>query len=244
MDIDRAFSIRLSIRPLRWIINVLGLYVLLLIGACPAVISNPIPPPPSVRILTPAETQKKIQIDFVESELATRLKSNYGAKVRGIATTLVDEAHFGQLDPLFVLAVIEVESNFDVEACSSSKAKGLMQILPSTFASLNPTGSIFDPIENVRAGTRYLVQLGRSFRRPESILMAYNGGPGKTSQYLEALARGDEYPISDEMRTYPGKVMANYKRLLAKTGHKPAQAGKLFRTPNKSLMVASIDKQP
>jgi len=243
MDIDRVFSIRLSIRPLRWAINVLGLYVLLLIGACPAVISNPIPPP-VIRILTPAETQKKIQIDFVESELTARLKSNNGAKVRAIAATLVDEAHIGRLDPLFVLAVIEVESNFDVEACSSSKAKGLMQILPSTFASLNPTGSIFDPVENVRAGTRYLVLLGDSFRRPESILMAYNGGPGTTSKYLKAQAEGEEYPISHEMRTYPGKVMANYKRLLAKTGHKPVLAGKLFRIANTPLMVASIDKQP
>jgi soluble lytic murein transglycosylase-like protein len=119
-----------------------------------------------------------------------------------------------------------------------------MQILPSTFASLNPTGSIFDPVENVRAGTRYLALLGASFRRPESILMAYNGGPGRTSQYLKAQAAGDYYPISDEMRNYPWKVMSKYKRLLAKTGQKPANAHKLFRVSNTPTMVASIGKQP
>jgi soluble lytic murein transglycosylase-like protein len=74
--------------------------------------------------------------------------------------------------------------------------------------------------------------------------MAYNGGPGRTSQYLKAQARGEEYQISEEMRTYPSKVMSKYKRLLVKTGQKQANAHKLFRVSDAPLMVASFGKQP
>jgi soluble lytic murein transglycosylase-like protein len=243
MDIDKVVKIRINIRPLRWLVNVMGGFMLLSMMACPAVVGNP-PPPPLVRILSAVEQAKVAQVAFIELEIMSRPGTATDFPARTVATTLVQEAHDVRLDPLFVLAVIEAESNFDVEACSPSKAKGLMQILPSTFASLNPTGSIFDPVENVRAGTRYLALLGTSFRRPESILMAYNGGPSRTSQYLKAQATGDYYPISHEMQTYPGKVMSKYKRLLAKTGQKPANAHKLFRVSDALMPVASIGKQP
>jgi soluble lytic murein transglycosylase-like protein len=243
MDIDKVVKIRISVRPLRWLVNVIGGFMLLSMVACPAVTGN-LPPPPVVRILSATEQAKLAQVAFIELEIMSRPGTAAGFPAKTVAAALVQEAHDVRLDPLFVLAVIEAESNFDVEACSPSKAKGLMQILPSTFASLNPTGSIFDPVENVRAGTRYLALLGTSFRRPESILMAYNGGPGRTSQYLKAQAIGEDYPISDEMRTYPGKVMSKYKRLLAKTGQKPANAHKLFRVTDAPVSMASIGKQP
>ena len=243
MDIDKVVKIQFNVRPLRWLVNVLGGFMLLSMVACPAVAGN-LPPPPIVRILSVAERAKLEQIAFIELEIMSRPGTAANFPVKAVATILVHEAHEAQLDPLFVLAVIETESNFDLEACSPAKAKGLMQILPSTFASLNPTGSIFDPVENVRAGIRYLALLGTSFRRPESILMAYNGGPGKAGRYLKAQAAGDDYPIPDEMRTYPHKVMSKYKRLLAKTGQKPTLAHKLFKVSNTPVMVASVGKQP
>lgn len=243
MDIDKVVEIQFNVRPLRWLVNVLGGFMLLSMAACPAPIAN-LPPPPIVRILSAAEQAKLEQVAFIELEIMSRPGTVTSFPAKAVATILVHEAHEARLDPLFVLAVIETESNFDLEACSPAKAKGLMQILPSTFASLNPTGSIFDPVENVRAGIRYLALLGTSFRRPESILMAYNGGPGRTTQYLKAQAMGDYYPISDEMRTYPYKVMSKYKRLLVKTGQNSAHAHKLFKVPNTPLTVASIGKQP
>jgi soluble lytic murein transglycosylase-like protein len=238
MDIDKTINIQ--VRPLRWLVNVLGAITLLSMVACPATVHNP----PPIKVMSAAERARAAQIEFIEREIMSRPGVVAGFPAKLVAAALVQEAHSVRLDPLFILAVIEAESNFDVEACSPSKAKGLMQILPSTFASLNPKGSIFDPVENVRAGTRYLALLGGSFRRPESILMAYNGGPSRATRYLNAQVRGEDYPISDEMRNYPHKVMSKYKRLLAKVGQKPANAHKLFRGAAGPVMVASAGKQP
>ncbi len=238
MDYHKSITISFSIRPFKMAVNALLLAATLLVACVPAPIANILPPAP-VTILTAEQQHRKTQVDFVESELRGRVRGMDGDKVRLVAATLVDESRAARLDPLFVLAVIEAESNFDVEACSASKAKGLMQILPTTFAWLEAPGSLFNPVDNVRAGVRYLSHLSKSFHRPESILMAYNGGPSKTSKYLRAQAEGDEYPISHEMRSYPGKVMGNYKKLLVKTGQKPQQAHKLFKVSNTPILFVA-----
>jgi hypothetical protein len=234
--LDRSIHVSFSIRPFAMLVRATGLSLLLL-GACvPAPVGH-LPLPPVV--LTETDILRNRQVTLVFSELEPRLKNHGDYDVRKIAETIVSESAGAGLDPLFVLAVIEAESNFDTEACSSSKAKGLMQILPSTFRSLNPTGSIFDPVENVRAGTRYLSLLTRSFKRPESVLMAYNGGPGTAGRYIRARDAGDDVEaFSWEMRSYPHKVMSNYKRLLAKTGQKPALAHKLYLAAKPKIVVA------
>lgn len=238
MDYHKSITISFSIRPFKMAVNLLLLATTLLVACVPAPTANLAPPAP-VTILTTEQQHRKTQVDFVESELRAKLRGGETDKIRLVASTLVDEARAAKLDPLFVLAVIETESNFDVEACSSSKAKGLMQILPTTFEWLDAPGSLFNPVDNVRAGTRYLAHLSKSFRRPESILMAYNGGPGKTSQYLRAQSRGEEYQIPYEMQAYPGKVMKNYKKLLVKTGQKTQHAHKLFKATNTPILFVA-----
>jgi hypothetical protein len=243
MDIDKVLKLRFNVRPLRWCINALAIALFLGVVAYPVAMGH-LPPPPPVKILSPIEQTQMAQISFIETEIMSRPGTVANFPARVVATTLVHEAHKARLDPLFVLAVVEAESNFVIDARSHANAKGLMQILPSTFAAMNPTGNIFDPAENIRAGTRLLGLLMGSFHRPESILMAYNGGPSRTAKYLNAQAVGEDYPISEEMRTYPRKVMSKYKRLLAKAGHRPTDAHKLFKVPNKPVSRPSIGKQP
>lgn len=226
MDYNSSFTISITIRPFKMAVQAILLSFVFLTACLPTTTANLPPPPPQLSV---AHQEYRSQVDFIEAELQAKIRGSTDVPTREVARILVDESRAAGLDPLFVLAVIETESNFDVEACSPSRAKGLMQIIPSTFKWILPSGRPFNPVDNVQAGTRYLAYLSKSFRRPESILMAYNGGPGQATNYLKAQAQGDEYPISHEMRTYPGKVMGNYKKLLTKTGQKPQQAHKLFK---------------
>ncbi len=107
-----------------------------------------------------------------------------------LAATVVDEGQRNDLDPLRLLAVISVESEFDPEACSSAQARGLLQIRDSTRNAmaekegLNSCDS--DPLTNVKLGARYLGLLKRQFRgREELALMAYNAGPQRLVKAIE-----------------------------------------------------------
>ena len=62
------------------------------------------------------------------------------------------------VDADLITSVIAVESNFDPKALSRKNARGLMQLLPETAARLG-VQDIYDPQENIDAGTRYLREL-------------------------------------------------------------------------------------
>jgi hypothetical protein len=80
------------------------------------------------------------------------------------------------LDPALVLAVIAVESNFQVGAVSPKNAMGLMQLIPETavrFGVANP----FDPMQNLQGGMRYLRWLLAYFEGDVTLALAgYNAG--------------------------------------------------------------------
>ncbi len=87
------------------------------------------------------------------------------------------------LDPSLVRAVVRAESNFDPQAVSPAGAKGLMQLTDATARSLGVT-DVFDPAQNVAAGTRYLKQLLTRFGGDlPRALAAYNAGPGAVEQF-------------------------------------------------------------
>jgi soluble lytic murein transglycosylase-like protein len=78
--------------------------------------------------------------------------------------------------PLAMLvAVGQVESRLDADARSSADARGLLQVLPSTGASLRL--DVDHPDSNVLAGARYLRLLLDRFQSPDLALAAYNAGP-------------------------------------------------------------------
>lgn len=131
-----------------------------------------------------------------------------------LAAAIFSEATEAGLDPLFVLALIEVESGFDVDAVSHRGARGLMQLRPATFQReverLNlETGDPEDPVVNVRAGIRYYARLLRDFRQNHELaLMAYNAGPQRISKL-----RREDGGIPERYRAYPRRVHAELRRL-------------------------------
>lgn len=86
------------------------------------------------------------------------------------------------LDPALIYSVIKVESAGDPKAVSPAGAKGLMQLKDSTAAELG-VNEVFDPEENIKAGSRYLGRLIKRFGSLELGLAAYNAGPGTVSRY-------------------------------------------------------------
>lgn len=83
------------------------------------------------------------------------------------------------IDYSFVLALIDQESSFTINAVSDTGDYGLFQINEINFEELeNKLGitDISDPYENTRAGMFILRKLFEKYEEPTKVLMAYNMG--------------------------------------------------------------------
>ena len=94
------------------------------------------------------------------------------SKFRSAFTNAANDTGF-QLSML--VAVAQVESRFVPNAVSSKNARGLLQVMPTTGASLKL--NVDDPATNVLAGARYLRLLLDRYKRTDLALAAYNAGP-------------------------------------------------------------------
>ncbi|HJW94732.1 MAG TPA: lytic transglycosylase domain-containing protein [Thermoanaerobaculia bacterium] len=92
------------------------------------------------------------------------------------------EARRNNLAPELVAAVVEAESDFRPRLISDKNAQGLMQIVPET-GRLMGAGNLFDPEENIAAGTKYLRYLFDRFGDQRTALAAYNAGEGNIERY-------------------------------------------------------------
>jgi Transglycosylase SLT domain len=87
------------------------------------------------------------------------------------------------MDADLITSVIAAESNFDPKAVSKKNARGLMQLLPQTAARFG-VRNIFDPQENIDAGTHYLRDLLQRYNNDLALaLAAYNAGPERVQQF-------------------------------------------------------------
>lgn len=121
-----------------------------------------------------------------------------------------------------VYAVIKTESGFRPKALSPVGARGLMQIIPETFAwaqvkrsepeNLNED-ALFDPEINIKYGTYILSLLLNEFKDNDVALCAYHAGRGKVMDWL-----GNKQYSSDGKRleVIPSKVTLDYVRKVNK----------------------------
>jgi Transglycosylase SLT domain len=108
------------------------------------------------------------------------------------------------VDANLVYSVIAAESNFDPKAISHRNARGLMQLMPETASRLG-VKNIFDPKENIDAGTRYLSELLLRYNNDLVLtLAAYNAGPERVAQY------GSRVPPYRETQSYVLRVKRKY----------------------------------
>jgi soluble lytic murein transglycosylase-like protein len=149
------------------------------------------------------------------------------------------------LDQAVVLAFAKQESRFQPAALSKAGARGVMQIMPQTAATITHDRSLAgsnkerldDPIYSLTLGQNYLLDLiERQNGDLFSIAAAYNAGEGNLSKW-QALREGDTDPLLfietiplAETRDYIKRVMANmwmYRRRLGQptTGLDDAAAG-------------------
>jgi len=119
------------------------------------------------------------------------------------------------VDADLITSVIAAESNFNPQAISRRDARGLMQLLPATAARLG-VKNIFDPQENIEAGTHYLSDLLVLYKNDLALaLAAYNAGPDRVQRY------GQRVPPFAETISYVRRVKQTYNQ--RKSSSSPAK---------------------
>lgn len=145
---------------------------------------TPVPPPTAI------EEKTEIKDIFPKGpvfELVTKLAPRY------------------KIDPGLALAVISVESGFNVKAVSPKNAQGLMQLMPET-AQRFRVKNVFDPEENIKGGLAYLQWLLAYFKGNVALVAAaYNAG----ERAVEAYRGIPPYP---ETRNYVRKITTLYEK--------------------------------
>ena len=125
-----------------------------------------------------------------------------------ILQTVKQEALNVGLNPQMVLAVMDIESNFNRYAVSRSGALGLMQIMPFWKEVLGePEADLFNPLTNIRFGCEILRRYMDRYSNIEDALAGYNGSLGRKTYSDKILRRynsrwvynADEYLDENEI---------------------------------------------
>lgn len=131
------------------------------------------------------EAAREHQAAIIESWLAAQDARMDGGRLAEFARSVLEESEKNSLDPILVLAIIQVESGFDHKAVSPRGAQGLMQVKPIVVKALIDEGRIHpwqhrnlkDPLVNLQVGASYLAHLYEMFGDLKVALTAYNWGP-------------------------------------------------------------------
>ena len=153
----------------------------------------------------------------------------------------------GLAEKPLVLAIVRQESAFDVAAVSSSDARGLMQLKPSTAKQVAKTLSLpfsadrllVDANFNLTLGTAYLDKMLDKFAGSYVLsIAAYNAGPNRVAQWLAEHGdpRDGTIDVVDwielipfgETRNYVQRVLENLQVYRLRVGDRQ-QAFKLAR---------------
>jgi soluble lytic murein transglycosylase-like protein len=127
-------------------------------------------------------TQSAYMVSELPRSLSINSNTDFQAP-KSIDDIISRAADVYQLPKKLIQAVIHHESGFNPQAVSPAGASGLMQLMPGTARGLG-VSNIFDPEENVFAGTKYLKQMLDKYNGDIDLaLAAYNAGPGNVDKY-------------------------------------------------------------
>jgi soluble lytic murein transglycosylase-like protein len=132
-------------------------------------------------------TTPRVRNQFLEPAIQQtftldRVKEQFFSTNVPYGSIIYREAVRNDLPPELVAAVIESESDFRPRLVSNKNALGLMQIVPET-GKLMGADDLFNPTENIAAGTKYLRYLIDRFPDQRLALAAYNAGEGNVEKF-------------------------------------------------------------
>lgn len=109
------------------------------------------------------------------------------------------------LDVDLLASVVHAESDGNPRAVSRAGARGLMQLMPATAASMGVQNS-FQPQQNVSGGSAYLDELLTRYGNNLALaLAAYNAGPDAVNRY-------HGIPPYPETQAYVARVIHEFNR--------------------------------
>jgi soluble lytic murein transglycosylase-like protein len=127
----------------------------------------------------PEDRETRLWIANMAHRIAPRVGDE--DRARELLKLVHYEARRAGLDPLLVLAVIDVESQFRKYAVSRAGARGYMQVMPFWVKEIgDPKQSLFDQRTNLRYGCTILRHyLDRENGNMANALGRYNGSLGQ-----------------------------------------------------------------
>ena len=140
-----------------------------------------------------------------------------------LAGAIDQESHQHGYDPMFVMAMIQVESGCSPTAEGERGGIGLVQLKPSTARAVAKEAglpwqgaeTLKRPLFNVKLGLLYLAQLEEQFGDPYLAMVAFNKGPARVGRMSPQRARGARYVK---------KIMARYEDLTDEAAADAAEA--------------------
>ncbi len=179
----------------------------------------------AVEIASPANTSKQTDNQVLSStEGSVAQQGGLVQFISGVIAVYIPEAtdsgkvakeiirisNEENVDPLYIAAVISVESGFSPKAKSNVGATGLMQLMPVTAQylskKLNKTSTppkLTDTKTNIHLGVIYLKVLNKRFKgNKKNVLAAYNMGPTKLRRI-----QTNEGDIPEEVEKYADKII-------------------------------------
>jgi soluble lytic murein transglycosylase-like protein len=135
------------------------------------------------------------------------------------------------VSPQLIHSVIRAESNYDSGAVSPKGALGLMQLIPATARRFG-VSDVFDPVENIQGGVKYLRYLLDLYDGDYPlVLAAYNAGEGAVTRY-------GGVPPFPETRNYVARVSRNLKEA------KPAAGKSVVANPAAPVVTEGSPSGP
>jgi hypothetical protein len=183
------------------------------------------------RPLTPFEKEHVgVKPTLYAPKTTNALPVSAGASLDGFTTGdakvdsyIADSSARHGVDPVLIYSIMHRESAFKKMAMSYKGARGLMQLMPATAARFG-VRNIFDPAQNIEAGTRYMRWLLNRFGGDVGLALAgYNAGEGAVDKY-----RG--VPPYRETQEYVKRISERYA--LMRDPQTARRAPVLTKTPD------------
>jgi soluble lytic murein transglycosylase len=147
-----------------------------------------------------------------------------------VAQAIIDESLRYEMDPVFLLSVIQGESSFNPNMLGALDEIGLMQIRPGTAdwickkLGLRYSGAqaLFDPVVNIRIGAAYMNYLrGRFDSHAQLYIAAYNMGVRNVANAQDKNIWPKDYP-THVMKVYVefySDIVADMSTAASKSNH-------------------------